>query len=201
MTLFYALTGSIGMGKSTTAQMFRDLDVPVHDADATVHELYRGKAAPLIEAAFPGTVEDGVVDRAKLGAKVVGNETEMKRLEALIHPLVREAEESFRESVQEKGHAVAILDIPLLFETGGTDRVDGIIVVTAPAEVQRERVLARDGMSEEKFEAILARQTPDSEKRAAADFVIDTSLGMDHAKNCVSRIIYELTKRTAQSEN
>ena len=193
MTLFLALTGSIGMGKSTTAQMFRDAGVPVHDADATVHRLYEGEAAPMIEEAFPGTVIDGVVDRAKLGTRVVGNDTAMKKLEAIIHPLVRREELSFRDQVTEEQAPLAILDVPLLFETGGQDRVDGIIVVTAPTEVQRQRVLERPGMSIEKFEAILKRQTPDSDKRKQADFVVDTSLGLEAAQADVLDIIRQVS--------
>ena len=193
MTLFLGLTGSIGMGKSTTAQMFRDAGVPVHDADATVHRLYEGEAAPMIEEAFPGTVIDGVVDRAKLGTRVVGNDTAMKKLEAIIHPLVRREELSFRDQVTEEQAPLAILDVPLLFETGGQDRVDGIIVVTAPTEVQRQRVLERPGMSIEKFEAILKRQTPDSDKRKQADFVVDTSLGLEAAQADVLDIIRQVS--------
>lgn len=193
MTLFLGLTGSIGMGKSTTAQMFRDAGVPVYDADATVHRLYAGEAAPLIEEAFPGTVTDGVVDRAKLGARVIGNDAAMKKLEANIHPLVRQEELSFRDQVMVEKAPIAILDNPLLFEMGGQNRVDGIIVVTAPAEVQRKRVLERPGMSVEKFEAILKRQTPDVEKRKRADFLIDTSLGLAAAQADVLDIIRQVS--------
>lgn len=190
--LFIALTGSIGMGKSTTAQMFRDRGVPVHDSDATVHDLYAGEAAPLIEAAFPGTTTADGVDRTKLGQQVIGNSDAMKRLEAIIHPLVRDRELAFRTQVAGSDAPFAILDIPLLFETGGDGRVDGIITVTAPAAVQRQRVLARPGMSAAKFEAILARQTPDLEKREKSDFIIDTSLGMDAARTAVDDIITKL---------
>lgn len=194
MTLFLALTGSIGMGKSTTADMFRNAGIAVHDADQTVHDLYRGEAAALIEAAFPGTTDENGVDRTKLGKAVVGNDAAMKRLEAIVHPLVRRAELKFRDQALASGARFAVLDIPLLFETGGDKRVDGIIVVTAPAEVQRERVLEREGMSVEKFEAVLARQTPDAEKRAMADFVIDTSHGLDAARAAVEDIIAEVSK-------
>lgn len=192
MTVFLGLTGSIGMGKSTTAQMFRDRGVPVHDSDATVHALYAGEAGPLIEKAFPGTWQDGVVDRSALGRYVIGDEVAMKRLEAIVHPLVRREEQGFRRRCEQAGEPLAILDIPLLFETGGTERVDGILVVTAPADVQRARVLERPDMSVEKFEAILARQTPDAEKRARADFVIDTSLGLQAAEEAVSGIIEQI---------
>jgi len=189
MTVFLGLTGSIGMGKSTTAHMFRDEGVPVHDSDLAVHELYSGEAAPLIEAAFPGCVSDGVVDRSLLSPKVVGNAEAMKRLEQIVHPLVRQRELAFREKVIADDQPLAILDVPLLFETGGDKRTDGVIVVTAPAEVQRERVLARPEMTVEKFEAILARQTPDADKRMKADFVIDTSLGLETARDAVREIV------------
>ncbi|NRB32414.1 MAG: dephospho-CoA kinase [Rhizobiaceae bacterium] len=197
MTLFFGLTGSIGMGKSTTAQMFRDLEVPVYDSDATVHALYSGRAAAPIEAGFPGTTKNGVVDRTELSKYVVGNETAMKKLEAIVHPLVREEELKFRQTVIDSGEPLAILDIPLLFETGGEKRVDGIVVVTAPAEVQRERVLAREGMTAEKFEAILQRQVPDAEKRSKADYVVDTSKGMDWARQEVAKIVDEVVNRQA----
>jgi len=189
VTTFLGLTGSIGMGKSTTAQMFRDKGVPVHDSDLTVHELYSGEAAPLIERAFPGSTRDGLVDRTLLSPMVVGNANTMKRLEQIVHPLVRQRELAFREKAIANGEPLAILDVPLLFETGGDKRVDGVIVVTAPAEVQRERVLARPEMTVEKFEAILARQTPDADKREKADFVIDTSSGLKAARNSVCEIV------------
>lgn len=186
------LTGSIGMGKSTTAQMFRDEGIAVYDADATVHQLYEGEATPLIEAAFPKTTKDGKVDRTKLSEYVIGKPENMKKLESIIHPLVHEKEQAFLKEAETRGDKLVVLDIPLLFETGGKNRVDKIIVVTAPAEVQRQRVLARDGMTEEKFEAILARQVPDSEKREKADFVIDTSEGLEAAKIKVREIIISL---------
>ena len=187
------LTGSIGMGKSTTAKMFVEEGVPVHDSDDAVHRLYAGEAAPLIEAAFPGTVRDGVVDREILGRHVIGNATAMKRLEEIIHPLVRADANAFLDRARESGLPVAVLDIPLLFETGGRGRVDKVVVVTAPADVQRARVLARPGMTVEKFEAILARQVPDAEKRRLADFVVDTGKGLDAAREQVRAIISELT--------
>jgi dephospho-CoA kinase len=186
------LTGSIGMGKSTTAQMFRDEGIAVYDADATVHELYSGEAVPLVEAAFPNTTSDGKVDRTKLSEVVIGKPENMKKLEAIIHPLVHKQEQEFLKDAETRGDKLVVLDIPLLFETGGKNRVDKIIVVTAPAEVQRERVLAREGMTEEKFEAILERQVPDSEKREQADFVIDTSLGLGAAKERVMEIVASL---------
>ncbi|MDD9908273.1 MAG: dephospho-CoA kinase [Ahrensia sp.] len=194
MTLYFGLTGSIGMGKTTTSQMFRDEGIRVHDADQMVHDLYAGEAASLIEAAFPGSVVEGVVDRAKLGTHVIGDADAMKRLEAIIHPMVRDRELEFRRLAKMSEDIFAILDIPLLFETGSEDRVDGIIVVTAPPDVQRARVLAREGMTEAKFEAILARQTPDAEKRSRADFIIDTSTGMETARAAVREIIRKVTE-------
>ncbi|MFC4175294.1 dephospho-CoA kinase [Microvirga sp. GCM10011540] len=181
MTFVLGLTGSIGMGKSATAAIFRRLGVPVHDADAAVHDLYRGRAAPLIEKAFPGTVADGIVDRPKLGAAVLGDPQRMKALEAIVHPLVREEEEAFLRRVSALA-SVAVLDIPLLLETGGEVRCDAVLVVTAPASVQRERVMARPGMTEEKFKAILLKQMPDADKRARAHFVLDTSRGFASAE-------------------
>ncbi|WP_147307931.1 dephospho-CoA kinase [Fulvimarina endophytica] len=189
------LTGSIGMGKSTTAEMFEAEGVPVHSADAAVHRLYAGRAAPLIEAAFPGTVEAGIVDRARLGTAVVGRPEEMRRLEAIIHPLVREEEAAFIEAARTSGASLAVLDIPLLYETGGEKRCDRVAVVTAPASIQRERVLARPGMTAEKFEAILASQIPDEGKRRRADYVIDTSRGLDAARDEVSSIMKDLLGR------
>ncbi|MFC3723912.1 dephospho-CoA kinase [Neoaquamicrobium sediminum] len=187
------LTGSIGMGKSTTARMFRDAGVPVHDSDETVHRLYAGKAARLIEKRFPGVVHDGVVDREKLAKAVLGQPDALKDLERIVHPLVRADADAFLERHGQEGARLALLDIPLLFETGGEDRVDRIVVVTAPAEVQRERVLVRPGMTEEKFEAILSRQVPDAEKRRRADYIIDTGQGMDAARRRVAEIVDELT--------
>ncbi len=188
----YALTGSIGMGKSTTAAMFRDLAIPVHDADATVHALYSGRAAPVVEALFPGTTRDGVVDRALLSARVVGNEAAIRKLEEAVHPLVREEEARFLREAKAAGAPFVILDIPLLFEKGGESRVDGVIVVTADAEEQRRRVLARPGMTPEKFEAILARQTPDAQKRARADFIVTTDNGLEDARGQVRAVAERL---------
>ena len=187
------LTGSIGMGKSTTAAMFAEQGVPVHDSDAAVHELYRGQAAPLIEAAFPGTVTDGVVDRQRLADHVLGDADALARLEAIVHPLVAEAEQRFVKKARAENAPLIVLDIPLLFEIGATDRVDKVLVVTAPPDVQRQRVLARDGMTEAKFEAIVAKQVPDVHKRAHADYLIDTSLGMDCARAKVNDLIRVLT--------
>ncbi|WP_306117198.1 MULTISPECIES: dephospho-CoA kinase [unclassified Roseitalea] len=194
------LTGSIGMGKSTTAAMFADAGVPVHDADGAVHELYRGEAAPLIEAAFPGTTQNGVVDRERLGARVLDDPEAMARLEAIVHPLVRQAEDRFLAEASARGVPLVVLDIPLLFEVGAEDRVDRILVVTAPAEVQRERVLGRPSMTGDKFDAILARQVPDAEKRRRADFLIDTSLGLDNARAKVRDLIAVLNAEARQAE-
>ena len=191
--IILGLTGSIGMGKSTTAKMFADAGVPVSDADRMVHALYAGAAVTPIEKAFPGTVSDGVVDRDKLAATVLGDPARLRELEAIVHPLVRAETDAFVERHRQAGAPLIVLDIPLLFETGGMDRVDRILVVTAPTDVQRERVLSRPGMTEEKFEAILAKQVPDAEKRRRADFVIDTSRGMDAAREDVLRIVAELT--------
>ncbi|CTQ46458.1 dephospho-CoA kinase [Roseibium aggregatum] len=186
------LTGSIGMGKSTTAKMFAAEGVPVHDADATVHALYSGRAAPLIEAAFPGTVSDGKVDRTLLSPHVLGKPEAMKKLEAIVHPLVREEEQLFLQRARADHRRIVMLDIPLLFETGGEARVDVVVVVTADAQVQRDRVLARPGMSEDRFEAILAKQMPDAEKRRRAHFLVDTGRGMEAAKRQVRTILKAL---------
>ncbi|MEE1655797.1 dephospho-CoA kinase [Microvirga sp. CF3062] len=194
MTFVLGLTGSIGMGKSATAELFRKLGVPVHDADAAVHRLYRGRAAPLIGKAFPGTVADGAVDRAKLGAAVLNDPARMKQLEAIVHPLVREEEENFLARVSALA-PMAVLDIPLLFETGGETRCDATLVVTAPSHVQHERVLARPGMTAEKFSAILAKQMPDADKRAWAHFLVDTSRGFASAEAQVRSILACLAGR------
>jgi len=188
------LTGSIGMGKTTTARFFAEAGVPVHDADAVVHWLYDGEAAPAIEAAFPGTTAGGKVDRAKLSARVVGDPAALRRLEAIVHPLVRQAETRFLAEAEKKGAPVAVLDIPLLFETGGGERVDAIVTVTAPADVQRARVLQRPGLTEEKLEALIANQLPDAEKRRRADFIVDTSQGFDSARAQVKDILQQVAK-------
>jgi dephospho-CoA kinase len=183
------LTGSLGMGKSTTAKLFTEEGIPLHDADAVVHQLYEGEATPLIEAAFPGTTNRGKVDRDKLAKKVLGSSPAIKRLEVIIHPLVGRAEASFLEEAARKGGAVVVFDIPLLFETGADQRCDAVVVVSAPPDVQRARVFERPGMTEEKFEAILFKQMPDAEKRARADFVVDTSKGFDAARAQVREIL------------
>jgi len=183
------LTGSLGMGKSTTAGFFAEAGVPVHDADAVVHALYEGEAVPAIAAAFPGNIVDGKVDRAKLGAAVLDDAGALQRLEAIVHPLVSAAKARFLADAQARGAKVVVLDIPLLFETGGEARVDAVVVASAPAHVQRERVLARPGMTADKLDALLARQMPDSEKRKRADFVVDTSLGFEAARAQVREIL------------
>jgi dephospho-CoA kinase len=183
------LTGSLGMGKSTTARFFAEEDIPLHDADAVVHQLYEGEATPLIEAAFPGTTTSSKVDRHKLAKEVLGNAAAIKKLENIIHPLVGRAEARFLDEAARKGAAVVVLDIPLLFETGAERRCDAVVVVSAPAEVQRIRAFERPGMTEEKFEAILVKQMPDAEKRARADFVVDTSKGFDAARAQVREIL------------
>ena len=183
------LTGSLGMGKSTTARFFAEEGVPVHDADAVVHRLYEGEAAAAIEAAFPGTTTAGKVDREKLAARVLGDVGALTRLEAIVHPLVQEAERRLLAEAEARGEKVAVLDIPLLFETGGEERVDAVVVVSAPADVQRARTLGRPGMTVDKLDAILARQMPDHEKRRRADFVVDTSRGFEAARAKVSAIL------------
>lgn len=187
------LTGSIAMGKSTTALMFRQAGIPVHDADSAVHALYAGKAVPLIEAAFPGTTAAGVVDRQRLGEAVLGRPEALARLEAIVHPLVAEDRDAFLKRAEREGAPLVVLDVPLLFETGSERYCDYVAVVTAPAEVQRERVLSRPGMTEEKFEKLLASQMSDSEKRRRADFIIDTSRGLEAARRDVAKIIDKLT--------
>lgn len=183
------LTGSIGMGKSTTAGFFREAGVPVHDSDASVHRLYEGAAVAPVEAAFPGTTTDGKVDRAKLSAKLLGDPAAIKRLEAIVHPLVRDASEQFLQAEAARGTRIVVLDIPLLFETGGESRVDAVVVVSAPAVVQRARVLGRPGMTPEKLDALLARQMADAEKRARAHFIVDTSRDFDFARAQVRDIL------------
>ena len=183
------LTGSLGMGKSTTARFFAEEGVPVHDADAVVHRLYEGEAVPAIEAAFPGTTEGGKVDRNKLAARVLGDSAALERLERIVHPLVQEAERRLIAAAEAGGEKVALLDIPLLFETGGDRRVDAVVVVSAPPEVQQSRVLERPGMTLEKLEAILAKQMPDAEKRRRADFIVDTSRGFEAARAQVRAIL------------
>jgi dephospho-CoA kinase len=188
------LTGSIGMGKSTTAQMFRDAGVPVIDADAIVHDLYRGEAVAAIEQAFPGSTEAGMVDRTRLAGQLARDPSGFKRLEAIVHPLVWKKEKEAVERLERQGTPVVVLDIPLLFENHAEARVDKVVVVTADSDVQKARVMERPGMTGEKFRMILSRQMPDSEKRRRADFVIDTGRGIDHARVRVFEILEELKK-------
>jgi len=186
------LTGSIGMGKSATARMFRALGVPVHDADAAVHGLYRGAAVAPVEAEFPGVTRDGAIDRAALGARVLGDAGAMARLEAIVHPLVQAEEQAFLAHARAGGARLVVLDIPLLFEAGGVARTHAVAVVSAPKDVQRARVLARQGMTAEKFETILAKQMPDAEKRRRAHFVIDTGRGFASAGHQVAGVVRAL---------
>ena len=191
------LTGSIAMGKTTTARLFAEEGVPVHDADAAVHELYESKAVAAIEAAFPGVIRDGKVDRAVLGQRVLGDPPALQRLEAIVHPLVREAERRFLKAAEAAGAKVVVLDIPLLLETASASRVDAVVVVSAPAAIQRARVLER-GVSAERFEALLARQMPDDEKRRRADFVVDSSQGIEHARAQVRNILAAVANMPAR---
>jgi dephospho-CoA kinase len=183
------LTGSLGMGKSTTANFFAEAGVPVHDADAVVHRLYQGAAVPAIEAAFPGTTRAGEVDRAALSARVLDDPAALARLEAIVHPLVQEAERVVIAQAAARGDKVVVLDIPLLFETGADKRVDAVVVVTAPPEMQRARLFERPGMTADKLAAILARQMPDAEKRQRAEFIVDTSQGYEAARAQVRAIL------------
>jgi dephospho-CoA kinase len=188
------LTGSIGMGKSTTAQLFAETGVPVYDADAAVHRLYEGDAVPAIEAAFPGTTANGKVDRVRLSARVVHDSAAMKRLEEIVHPMLGVSRQRFLHDAEQSGAPVAVVDVPLLFETGGEKRVDAVVVVTTSPEFQRERILARPDMTEEKLAAILARQMPDAEKRKRAHFVVDTSHGLDPVRTRIRDILAEAAK-------
>jgi dephospho-CoA kinase len=192
--LILGLTGSIGMGKSTTAKLFAEAGVPVYDADAAVHQLYEGDAAPAIEAAFPGTSAAGKVDRAKLSAHVVHDPAAMRRLEEIVHPMLGASRQKFFADAEAAGAPVVVVDVPLLFETGGEKRVDAVVVVTTSPELQRERVLARGTMDEEKFNSILARQLPDAEKRKRADFVVDTSHGLDPVRARIRDILTDAVK-------
>jgi dephospho-CoA kinase len=183
------LTGSIGMGKSTTAAFFREAGVPVLDSDAAVHRLYEGEAVSAVEAAFPGTAVDGRIDRARLAGRLVGDPEAIRRLEAIVHPLVRAASQRFLDREAARGAPIVVLDIPLLFETGGERRVDAVVVVSAPADVQRTRVLGRPGMTADRLDMLLSRQIPDAEKRARAHFVVDSSRGFDSAREQVHGIL------------
>ena len=188
------LTGSLGMGKSRTATFFAEQGVPVYDSDAAVHALYEGEAAPLIEDAFPGTTSGGKVDRVKLAALVLGDQAALARLEAIVHPLVGKGRDKFLADARARGAPVVLLDVPLLFETGGERGCDAVVVVSAPPELQRRRAFERPGMTEDKFAAILAKQMPDAEKRKRADFVVDSSQSFDHARAQVRDILSRVAK-------
>ena len=190
------LTGSLGMGKTTAARYFAEAGVPVHDSDAVVHALYEGKAVSVIEQAFPGSTSGGKVDRAKLAAVVLNDRAALARLEAIVHPLVSESTDEFLADAKAKNVSVVVLDVPLLFETDTHRRCDATVVVSAPAEIQRQRVLERPGMTEEKFSAILSKQLPDAEKRRRADFIVDSSKDFDHARAQVHDILRSVAKMT-----
>lgn len=195
--IIIGLTGSIGMGKSTTATMFREAGVPVHDADAAVHALYRrgGVAVGPVGEAFPGVIKNGAVDREALRQQVLGNPEALKKLNGVVHPLLAEGRAAFFERSKKAGQDLVVLDVPLLYETGGEARVDVVVVVSAPEAAQRERVLAREGMTAERLDAILAEQMPDADKRARADFVVQTGKGLEHARTQVNQIVWTLRER------
>jgi dephospho-CoA kinase len=191
------LTGSIGMGKSTAASALRQMGVPVHDADASVHRLmnHGGAAVGFIEAAFPGTALNRAIDRKELGRRVYADPKELKRLESILHPMVREQEQIFLRTARARGHPIVVLDIPLLYETGGEKRCDAVIVVTAPKFLQDQRVMRRPGMTRQRYEEILAKQMPDAEKRARADFVVQTGNGRRASRDALARILQEMKQR------
>ena len=188
------LTGSLGMGKSRTATFFAEQGVPVYDSDAAVHGLYEGEVVPLIEHAFPGTTSGGRVDRAKLAELVLGDEAALARLETIVHPLVGKLRDKFLAEAQARGAPIVLLDVPLLFETGGDRACDAVVVVSAPPEIQRQRAFERPGMTDDKFAAILGKQMPDAEKRKRADFIVDSSQSFDHARAQVRDILREVAK-------
>ena len=193
MTFILGLTGSIGMGKSTTANLFKKHGVPVYDADQTVHDLYTGRLVPLIEAAFPGSTKEGAVDRAKLSTYVVGHPDKLKALEAIVHPAVQEEQDRFIQ--KHRDSPLVVLDIPLLFENGKDRFCDAVAVVSTDAATQRKRVMMREGMTEEKLDSLLSRQMPDSEKRKKAQFIIDTSLDIPDAERQVLSILNAISTR------
>ncbi|KQV72962.1 dephospho-CoA kinase [Rhizobium sp. Root1220] len=194
------LTGSIGMGKSTMTRLFAEAGIPVSDSDAIVHDLYAGEAAPLVDAVFPGTLKAGAVDRQELGRQLALRPEGFKRLEEIVHPLVRRREAEFVAREESRGAEMVLLDIPLLFETGAQERVDVVVVVSCDPQIQRRRVLARPNMTEEKFNMILARQTPDAEKRARADYLIDTGHSIETARERVAEIVADLKRRLASGD-
>lgn len=193
--IILGLTGSIGMGKSTTAGLFAEAGIPVNDADRVVHDLYRGEAVPAVGGAFPGTVQNGEVDRQELGRQLAQNPAQFQVLESIVHPLVRQKETEFLTTCRAAGYPLVVLDIPLLFESGGEGRVDKIAVVSCDPDIQRARVLARPGMTVDKFELILSRQTPDAEKRRRADYLIETGNGIEPARRQVAEIIRALSAK------
>ncbi len=195
--MIVGLTGSIAMGKSTTAQMFREFGVPVNDADEVVHALYRDEAVAPVEAAFPGTVKDGAVDRAELSRQLLATPERLRELESIVHPLVRQKEREFLDRNAAANVPFVVLDIPLLFETGAEARVDRVVVVSCAPDLQRERAMKRPGMTEEKFAMILARQVPDSQKRERADYIVDTSHSFDNTRQQVRAVVDDLTKNGA----
>jgi dephospho-CoA kinase len=195
--LVLGLTGSIASGKSTAAAMFAELGAAVFDADRAVHSLYAGKAVAPIEAAFPGATKNGAVDRAALLALIAEDRTALAKLEAIIHPLVREVEDVLRNEAAAAGRRLVVLDIPLLLETGGAARVDAVVVVTAPEAVRRERALRREGMTEERYRALVARQMPDEEKRKRAHFVIDSTGSYEATRRQVADIVRSLAATAA----
>ena len=188
------LTGSLGMGKSTAAKFFAEEGVAVHDSDATVHALYEGEATPLIEAAFPGSTGGGKVDRNKLAAMVLNDKAALARLEAIVHPMVTASREKFLAKAQGRGEKIVVFDVPLLFETKAERGCDAVVVVSAPPEIQRKRAFARPGMTDDKLAAILAKQTPDAEKRSRADFVVDSSQSFDHTRAQIRDILRKVAK-------
>ena len=188
------LTGSIGMGKSTAAKLFAEAGVPVYDADAAVHTLYEGEAVPAIEAAFPGTTAGGKVDRGRLSARVVHDPAAIRQLEQIVHPMLGAFRQKFLDDAERSGAPVAVVDVPLLFETGGEKRVDAVVVVTTSPENQRARIMARGTMTSEALDSILARQLPDAEKRKRADFVVDTSHGLDPVRARIRDILEQAVK-------
>jgi len=195
--IILGLTGSIGMGKTTTSKMFKDAGCPVFDADAAVHALYSkgGKAVPIIRAVFPDAIKEGAIDRGRLGEHMRKDPLQLKVLESFIHPLVAESRANFLEQAKKTKAECVIMDVPLLFETGGEAYVDKVIVVTAPSKVQRERVMARPGMTVGLFESLLARQMPDAEKRRRADILIYTDKGLENAREQVQKILKDIRKR------
>lgn len=188
------LTGSLGMGKSTAARFFAEEGIPVHDSDATVHALYESEAVPLIEEAFPGSTEGGKVDRNKLAAMVLNDQAALTRLEAIVHPMVTASRKKFVAEARKQGATIVVLDIPLLFETQANRGCDAVVVVSAPAEIQRRRAFERPGMTDDKLAAILAKQMPDAEKRRCADFVVDSSQSFDHTRAQIREILRQVAK-------